>query len=132
MKEFIQNYLRQLLLVSAPIFLTACGWGWDPEPQPCNASYVPYATITATDTSSQLLADYEVTYNQYPSPYGASKIICTTTSECDLQFVLPNETTITVVKEGFESTSQKVTLDSESGRCNTYTKKVTVKLKRVV
>jgi hypothetical protein len=136
MKHFLQNHLRLLVLVIAPIFLSACNpgdyIGGTGDPVPCNRPSVPYATITTTDTSGQPLADYEVTYNQYPNPYGGKKIICTTTSECDLQFEIPSDATITVFKEGFESTSLKVTLDLESGRCNAYTKKVIVKLKRVV
>jgi hypothetical protein len=136
MKHFLQNHLRLLVLVIAPIFLSACNpgdyIGGTGDPVPCNRSSVPYAAITATDTSGQPLANYEVTYNQYPSPLGVKKITCTTTSECDLQFEISRETTITVVKEGYESTSLKVTLDLESGRCNAYTSKVAIKLKRVV
>jgi hypothetical protein len=134
MKHFLQNHLRFLVLVSAPIFLSACSPGGDDLPTQCTSPYIPHTTITATDINGEPLANYEVTF-EWPSPSGTGKITCTTTSACDLAIGAPSrrELSITVTKEGFQPISLVITIPSYEDSCgNLQTEKYTVALKPLI
>jgi hypothetical protein len=130
MKHFLQNHLRQLLLVSASVLLCACGSD-DRGGFACAAVVNPYGAVrlTAKDISGKLLSGYKATY-QYNFGSGNSsyptEILCETTDECALTGN-GGEYSITINKDGFQPTSLKVTVRSEF--CNVYTEKVNVTLK---
>jgi hypothetical protein len=111
MKYFLQNHLRLLVLVTAPIFLSACGSG----AVECGYStavaqvYVPNITIFATDTSGKKLSNYEVSY-QTNGGSGSKTVTCNSTDECDLEFWGKGDLAITVSKVGYESTSARASI----------------------
>ena len=138
MKHLLQNHLRLLILAVATLFLSACspsdyiGGGGMNDPIPCNALYVPTATLTAADISGQPLADFQISYNQWPAPTGVTNLTCATTSPCDLKFSLANRVVeIAVAKEGFQPT--KLTVTTPSNECgNQLTERFSVVLKPIV
>jgi hypothetical protein len=136
MKHLLQNHLRLLIMALAPLFLTACGSSdggipIDDEHIVCTAPYVPTATITANDIDGKPLANYQVSYNHWPAPSGATNIACSMTSACDLQFTLHNSVVeLTVTKKGFQPT--KLTVTTPSQKCGSQlTERFTVILKPI-
>ena len=129
MKHLLQNHLRLLILAISPIFLTACGSD-DRGGYTCAAvlDLNGAVRVTAKDTNGQPLSGYKVTYqvnNGGNSSY-PHVIRCETTEECVL---LGNggEYSLIITKDGFETTSLKVTV--RSGFCSVFTEKVAVTLK---
>lgn len=132
MKHLLQNHLRLLVLAFATFFLSACNPGIVDDPIPCTAQYVPTATISASDIDGKPLADYQVTYNQWPAPTGVTNITCTTTSACDLQFLRANTVVeLTVTKEGYQPF--KLSVVTPIFNCgNQQTERFTVVLKPLI
>ena len=129
MKHLLQNHLRLLILAIAPIFLTACGYG-DRGGYSCPAVLDPNGAVrvTAKGTNGQPLSGYRVTYqvNSGGNSSYPNEILCETTEECVL-LGKGGEYSLTITKDGFETTSLKVTVRSEF--CSVYTEKVAVTLK---
>jgi hypothetical protein len=127
MKHFLQNHLRLLLLVSASIFLSACGS--DDRGYTCaQGMQAGSVGLTATDTRGQPLAGYGVTY-QINSGV-AQKKVCDSTDECVLGNGESGEFSINVYKDDFESTSFKVTVGR--GVCGLDRQRVVAKLQSLV
>jgi hypothetical protein len=132
MKHSLQNHLRMLLLVSACIFLNACGsddrgYGCA-GPAGSNGQPAVSVALTATDTNGQPIAGYGVTYQ---INNGAAQIkVCDSTEACVLGNGESGEFSINVYKNGFGSTSLKVTVTR--GVCGLDSQRIVAKLKPLV
>jgi hypothetical protein len=121
MKQFLQNHLRLLVLSIITLFLNACGSD-DRGGFSCAAVTYPYGSVflTTTDTRGQPLAGYGATYQINNG--AVQKKVCESTDECALGDGA-GEYSINVYKEGFESTSLKVTILPSFG-CGKILKKL--------
>jgi hypothetical protein len=124
MKNFLQNLLRLLLLLSASVLLSACGSDDRGEYYCVQGMQAGSVGLTATDTRGQPLAGYGVTYQINNG--AAQKKVCDSTDECVLGNGESGEFSINVYKDGFESTSFKVAVTS--GVCGLNRQRIAVKL----
>lgn len=122
MKHFLQNHLRLMILVIAPIFLSACG---DFPIGGCSTVFVPSVVLTVSDTNQQPLYEYAVSYRINDGEI--RNIFCKSENPCSLAGETRGEFAVTVSKEGFESTSFNVTVGGNY--CHVNTETVAVKLK---
>jgi hypothetical protein len=84
--------------------------------------------LTATDTRGQPIAGYGVTYQINNG--ATQKKVCESTDECAVGDGESGEFSINVYKDGFESTSFKVTVTR--GVCGLNRERIAVKLKSLV
>jgi hypothetical protein len=124
MKHLLQNHFRLLILAIAPISLTACGSD-DRGSYNCTANVAQSVVLNVSETTGQPIDEYLVSYRINNG--AVQNVLCKAESNCLGVYEASGEFAITILKDGFESTSINVTVTRNVCHVNTQTLTITLK-----